>query len=122
MSLAFGVFALLFLAVFYASAFDPPVALPPLCPAGTPGCDPPVNVGSGSQSKDGNLGVNALGLFANGLVVVNYLQLDNVVSDPSPADCTVGDPTELGRIILNNADDRLWVCTDAGWKKASLVF
>ncbi|PIU15436.1 hypothetical protein COT20_01730, partial [bacterium (Candidatus Gribaldobacteria) CG08_land_8_20_14_0_20_39_15] len=57
----FGVFVLL-LGVFYAAlAFtDAPAGTPPNCPAGYPGCDPPLNVGSTPQTKTGSLTIGTL--------------------------------------------------------------
>lgn len=44
----------------YAFAdWTPPPAVAPTCPAGSPGCEPPVNVGTEPQVKDGSLSVKA---------------------------------------------------------------
>ncbi len=37
---------------------NPPTGTPPNCPAGEPGCDAPLNVGSSGQAKAGRLGIN----------------------------------------------------------------
>lgn len=40
-----------------------PPASAPTCPGGTPGCNTPINVSTATQTKLGNLGINALSLF-----------------------------------------------------------
>ncbi|MFM2357579.1 MAG: hypothetical protein RJA61_316 [Candidatus Parcubacteria bacterium] len=55
--------------------WTPPLATPPGCTTGQPGCDAPIHVGSVGQTKVGNLiinGQNAAGTpYANGLLVLN---------------------------------------------------
>jgi hypothetical protein len=62
-SIAFilGVLAMSFLVGYLAIAFtDAPAGTPPYCPAGYPGCDLPINVGSTGQVKTGTLRVGGL--------------------------------------------------------------
>jgi hypothetical protein len=48
--------------------FTPPSNNPPTCPAGSPGCDVPLNVGPTNQQKQGMLLLNTAG-NTNGLIV-----------------------------------------------------
>ncbi len=49
------------------SAWTGPQNSPPTCVAGQAGCDAPINVGTGSQVKNGNLSVNAFTATQNSL-------------------------------------------------------
>jgi len=50
------------------AAWTAPLATPPNCTSGNPGCDAPVNIGPTGQSKQGGLILNTVGM-QNGLIV-----------------------------------------------------
>lgn len=65
------VFISFFVAVILVSAdWAAPLAAPPACVAGNPGCDPPLHTGSATQSKKGGLILGDFG-GAGGLTVLN---------------------------------------------------
>lgn len=64
-SLVFGILILCFAIAFYAVGWDEPTQPPPTCPSGTPGCDPPLNVGPVGQAKAGGLAIHTSSEFEN---------------------------------------------------------
>ncbi len=57
--------AMLVVGMQYVFAGPPAGAIPPECPPGQPGCDPPVNVGNTYQAKIGNgIGADWFGAFS----------------------------------------------------------
>jgi hypothetical protein len=91
-------------AVSYVSAdWTAPTTSAPLCPAGSPGCDAPVNVGTVGQVKDGSLSVNAF--IAN----MNALFKQDVTLDKFKAGATR--PVSAGNEEL--------LCTDKAGKVVS---
>jgi hypothetical protein len=72
--------------VAFANAWTPPPGAAPTCPAGTPGCDAPINTGSASQGRIGNLGIGiltpnrALEVYSAGEGITFGRQSDNVNS------------------------------------------
>lgn len=49
-------------------AWTGPQNSPPICVSGQPGCDPPINVGTTAQIKNGAIGFNNFSAFGNGLL------------------------------------------------------
>ncbi len=58
--LILSVLILSFLTAYWIFAFTDAPGSPPECPAGYPGCDAPINVGSTAQTKSGALSVSTL--------------------------------------------------------------
>lgn len=70
--------AILIVGVRSISAFSNPPGAPTACPTGYPGCDAPLNVGPGTQSKAGSLTLNASSTQnPTGLYVFGQTVLDN---------------------------------------------
>ena len=57
LGIALSIFAINFAVL---ANWTPPTATPPACPAGSPGCDAPVHVGSGAQAKSGSFSVGGV--------------------------------------------------------------
>lgn len=108
-----SILVLLFLATFYVSAFGPPPALPPGCPAGSLGCDPPLNAGPTGQIKKGGLTLNENGALDGLVIKQGYLQLALTAGVPPSGDCDSS--TERGRMKVDSAAGLLYICRDSGW-------
>jgi hypothetical protein len=112
-SLGVGAAAILFLAVFYVYAFEPPTTAPPGCPSGSPGCDPPIHAGDGNHITAGNLAVNAGGGWVTGLIVTGYAQLDLTTGVPPATHCDAS--SEYGRMKFDSSTGLLYICRAGGW-------
>ena len=107
-----GVFVVSSIAAY--ANWAPPSLPPPQCPAGTVGCDPPVNVGSVSQDKSGTLRVGPAGdLVSRGLF---NAQSTAVLATTAGTNVGVGtfNPTNKlqvqGKIQANTGD----ICSTVG--------
>ena len=63
------------------AAWTGPTASPPTCPAGSPGCDAPINVGSTAQIKAGNIGIGVGLAIPNSLLHVYQTSGNNAEID-----------------------------------------
>ncbi len=72
-----------------------PTQAPPGCPAGSPGCDAPLHVGAGLQTKLGQLSLNADASGAYGLEVLNGIKL---------LDTSVLGGTAAGKVLTSDAN------------------
>lgn len=68
-SMILGISLSVFLVTFVVFAFAGPSQNPPACPAGEPGCDAPLHVGTAGQVKDGPLGIEGVFRAYSNLIV-----------------------------------------------------
>lgn len=83
-------------------AWTGPQNSPPACVAGQAGCDAPINVGTGSQVKNGNLSVNTFTATQNSLFYGN-LGVGSSNAPSYPLDVT-GTVRASGEVISTNAN------------------
>ncbi len=104
LSLVLATTVSVFAASFFALAnWSPPPASPPGCPAGSPGCDAPLHVGSGSQVKSGALGVG--GVFqadSSAYLAVSVGDVGIGTADPGYKLDVSGTGRFTGDLILGN--------------------
>jgi hypothetical protein len=74
--------------------------------------NPGTEISGNMRVKNGNLGI---GVDApnSPLQVNGYLQLGTTASTPPATDCD--DAAERGRMLLEPATGKLWVCVNSGW-------
>ncbi len=68
-SMILGISLSVFLVTFIVFAFSGPSQNPPACPAGEPGCDAPLHIGTAGQVKDGPLGIEGVFRAYSNLIV-----------------------------------------------------
>ena len=111
-SLVFSILVISFVISFYIfAAWTEPSQAPP---AGN--VSPPLNTSSESQTKVGGLILNSGGADNALLIYQKYLKLAESSGIPPAGDCDnspVG--TELGRMIIDIINNRLYICGTAGW-------
>jgi hypothetical protein len=78
---------ILFLAItlgtnYLFADWSPPTALPPSCPAGSPGCNPPLDTGTETQAKAGSfiVGASSVPSGAGAYTGLGYLLANEIVS------------------------------------------
>ena len=91
------------------STWSPAPGAPSNCPSGTQGCDAPINVGTGAQIKNGDLGINNLAVYYKSFFAQNV----KIGTTTATATIQIVDGNQAnGKVLQSDANGNAkWVAT-----------